>query len=329
METVRSFVNEFQIDCDWNESGKYHASALPHNVPKLDQFSQTLIQCGIAHDFVEKEDLVRRLGTEFYHAAVFTQGGVMLQPAKLMRGMINTLPGSVKLFENSPVTAWSRRGSGYEITTPKGKLLTKNLLVCTNGFLPSLGLKKDRAFPLTLTASLTRPLTTAEFNSIGAPTEFGVLCAQAMGATFRVTQDQRIMIRNTAEAYNPINMSASALASREKLHAQGIQKRYPQLPTGLIEHTWSGVTCISGNSTNIFEQTDKNLFVAGCYNGGGIGLATLFGEQLAFKACELETPEIEMIEARPKPNRLPPQPFLSWGVKIRLAKDRMAARAER
>ena len=329
METVRTFVNDFQIDCDWNECGKYHASAQPHNSQKLDQFSQTLIQCGIAHDLVEKSDLTRRLGSEFYHSAVYTQGGVLLQPAKLVHGMIQALPTNIKLYENTTVTQWHKRGNNYEISTPKGKLLAGNLLVCTNGFLPSLGLQQNRVFPLTLTASLTRPLTDLEFNSICNPTEFGVLCAQPMGATFRVTQDQRIMIRNTAEAHSPINMSPDVLAKRQKLHLLGIQKRYPQLPTNLIEHTWSGVTCISGNSANVFEQLDKSLYVAGCYNGGGIGLATLFGEQLAFKACDLETPELKTIEQRPKPNRLPPQPFLRWGVKFRLAKDRIAARAER
>jgi len=80
---------------------------------------------------------------------------------------------------------------------------------------------------------------------------------------------------------------------------------------------------------NIFEKIGKGLFVAGCYNGGGIGLATLFGEQLAYKAVGEKTKQMEQIEAREKPNRLPPQPFLRWGVKARLAKDRFNASKER
>ena len=46
----------------------------------------------------------------------------------------------------------------------------------------------------------------------------------------------------------------------------------------------------------IFDKIDHNIFVAGCYNGSGIGVGTLFGEQIAIKASEGNTKEIEIIE---------------------------------
>ncbi len=329
MDTVREFVNEHRIDCDWNESGKFHATSLEKNEEKLLNFSSTLTNCGIPHDVMFAEELSRRLGTVYYRAAVRTTGGVLLQPAKLARAMVERLPLSVELFEQTPVTAWHKSEGTFNVATPKGSVRAKNVLLCTNGFLPSLGVVADRAFPLTLTASLTRPLTDEEFETIGSPGEWGVLSAQAMGATVRLTGDRRIMIRNTAEAYNPINMTADTLAKRRQIHFQGLLRRFPFLPSNAIETTWSGVTCISGNSANIFEKLDDGLFVAGCYNGGGIGLATLFGEQLAFKAIGESTRAMEKIEARPQPNWLPPQPFLRWGVKARLMKDRVLATKER
>ena len=78
----------------------------------------------------------------------------------------------------------------------------------------------------------------------------------------------------------------------------------------------------------MFEQLESDLLVAGCYSGGGIGLATLFGEQMAYMARGQMTPPIAMIEARPKPNKLPPPPLLRWGVRMRLIRDRMIARHE-
>ena len=76
----------------------------------------------------------------------------------------------------------------------------------TNGFLKSLGIKGNYNFPLTLTASMTRPLTDSEFKSIGEPKEWGVLPVRPMGATIRMTKDRRILIRNTAEVHNPFKM---------------------------------------------------------------------------------------------------------------------------
>ena len=329
VQTVANFVERYQVDCDWNASGKYHATALAKNEAKLRTFSRTLDDCDIANTLMEAPALRTRLGTEFYRMAVHTAGGVMLQPAKLARAMIEALPANVSLYEQSPVLNWTRSGSRHQLTTAKGRINADHLLVCTNGFIPSLGLKRDRVFPLTLTASLTRQLTEAEFQSLGSPQEWGLLSAQAMGATVRLTGDRRIMIRNTAEALWSVNMTASQLALRVQGHNDGLRKRFPTLPSNLIEHSWSGITCISANSANLFEQLSPTLSVAGCYNGGGIGLATLFGEQLAYQAIGERTDEMDRIQQRPTPTWLPPNPFLTLGIKTRLVKDRYFGRLER
>ena len=84
-------------------------------------------------------------------------------------------------------------------------------------------------------------------------------------------------------------------------------------------------TAIIKNTT---KKIEDNIFVAGCYNGSGIGVGTLFGEQIALKAIDENTKEIETIEARNKPTWLPPEPFLSLGVKTRLIYERLRARSE-
>ena len=58
-----------------------------------------------------------------------------------------------------------------------------------------------------------------------------------------------------------------------------------------------------------------DIFVAGCYNGAGIGVGTLFGEQIAIKASNEMSNEIEIIESRIKPTWLPSQPILNIGDK--------------
>ena len=57
-------------------------------------------------------------------------------------------------------------------------------------------------------------------------------------------------------------------------------------------------------------------------------MGTLFGEQIAIKASEENTKEIETIEARNKPTWLPPQPFLNIGVKTRLIYERLRAKSD-
>ena len=328
IEAVKRFIREYQVDCDWNESGKYFASSKLEDEKTLENFSETLSKLGFENNLLSNQDLEKRLGTNFYNIALHTKGGILLHPGKLVRAMIDTLPKNINLYENSLLLDWKKINGLINCNFENGSIKTKKIIFATNGFLKSLNIKPNYNFPITLTASMTRSLTDEEFKSIGEPREWGVLPVKPMGATIRMTKDKRILIRNTAEVHNPNKMSKSELDKRSIKQKIGIKKRFPQLPDDVIQSTWSGIVSRTRNSSQIFEKIDDDIFIAGCYNGSGIGVGTLFGEQIAIKASNENTNEIKTIEARNKPTWLPPQPFLDLGVKTRLMYERIRARSE-
>ena len=328
INTVKKFINEYQVDCDWNECGKFFASSNREDQKILTNFSDTLSKLGFEHNLLSNNELLKRLGTSFYNVALHTKGGVLLHPGKLVRAMIDVLPSNVSLYENSSLLNWSKQKNIISCNFKNAIINTKKIIFATNGFLKSLGIKSNYNFPITLTASMTRVLTDEEFRSIGQPKEWGVLPVRPMGATIRMTKDRRILIRNTAEVHNPFKMSKKDLDKRSANQKIGIKRRFPQLPDDIIQSSWSGIVSRTRNSSQIFEKVDDNVFAAGCYNGSGIGVGTLFGEQIAIKASNENTKEIEVIEARNKPTWLPPQPFLNLGVKTRLIYERFKARSE-
>jgi len=328
IEAVKKFIKEYQVDCDWNECGKNFASSKKEDHKILENFSKTLSKLGFEHNILFDKDLAKRLGTNFYNIALHTKGGILLHPGKLARAMIDTLPENVNLYENSSLLDWKKINDIINCNFKNGSIKTKKIIFATNGYLKLLGIKKNYNFSITLAASMTRNLTDSEFKSIGEPKEWGVLPVRPMGATIRLTKDRRILIRNTAEVYNPYHMSQSELYKRSLKQKIGIKKRFPQLPDNIIQSSWSGVVSRSRNSSQIFEKINENIFVAGCYNGSGIGVGTLFGEQIAIKASNENSEEIKTIEARNKPTWLPPDPFLSFGLKTRLIYERIRARSE-
>ena len=271
---------------------------------------------------------LKKLGTNFYNIALYTKGGILLHPGKLVRAMIDTLPDNVNLYENSFLLNWNKVNDTVICNFKNGKIKTQKIIFATNGFLKSLGIKSNYNFPITLTASMTRSLTNEEFVTIGEPKEWGVLPVRPMGATIRMTKDRRILIRNTAEVHSPYQMSKSELTKRSLKQKIGIKKRFPELPDDIIQSSWSGIVSRTRNSSQIFEKIDDNIFVAGCYNGSGIGVGTLFGEQIAIKASNENTKEIETIEARNKPTWLPPDTILNIGVRARLIYERFIASSE-
>ena len=43
---VKNFIKQYQVDCDWNECGKYFASSKREDIKILNNFSNTLEKLG-------------------------------------------------------------------------------------------------------------------------------------------------------------------------------------------------------------------------------------------------------------------------------------------
>tara|TARA_B100000579_G_C22801644_1_gene840254 strand:+ start:438 stop:1730 length:1293 start_codon:yes stop_codon:yes gene_type:complete len=321
---VKKFITQYQVDCDWNKCGKYYASSKIEDEKKLISFNNMLNSIEIKNQILQKNELHNKLGTEFYKIGLYTHGGILLNPGKLARAMVDSLPENVTLYENSPLLKWDEENKRIKCTFNNGIIKASSIIFCTNGFLSSLGVEKQYSFPLILTASLTRNLTEKEFENIGSPSEWGVLSVRPMGATVRMTKDRRILIRNTVS----LNKNLTNTEINKNIHLKGILKRFPSLPKNIIETSWSGTVCRSGNAAPIFKKINKNIYAAGCFNGSGIGLGTLFGEEIANVASNNITNEVKLIQKAKKPNWLPPQPFLNLGIKARFLIDKNYAKSE-
>ncbi|MCP4492065.1 MAG: FAD-binding oxidoreductase [Gammaproteobacteria bacterium] len=326
LDLLRQQVKKHSIECDWDESGKFHCAALKSNIPKLKNFAQFLERAGFDHQVWSKQQLSERLGTDYYLHAVQTRSGALVNPAALVNGLITNLPGSVMLYDNTPVLQIDR-GDTIHLKTPKATISADRVVMAVNALMPRNGFKSNRVFPLTLTASLTRPLTQKEFDIIGAPAPWGVLSASSMGATVRFTNDRRVLVRNTVEWWPSLSMDDNELAKRRYKNMSGLRKRFPLLSNLDFEHTWSGNVCISQNSKPVFEH-DKNLFLAGCYNAGGVAMGSLFGKLIVDYALEQPSEELSRVLGQEKPSLLPPRPLLDIGLQTRLAFNRYLGRVE-
>ena len=63
IDVVKKFIKEHQIDCDWNESGKYFASSKIDDKKILENFSNTLSKLGFEHSLLGNKELSEKLGT--------------------------------------------------------------------------------------------------------------------------------------------------------------------------------------------------------------------------------------------------------------------------
>lgn len=326
---VKRLVETLKIDCDYTPSGYIFAVREADKFKKRAKVAQDILALGGEAKLLDADELKARLGISFYqHGLWIGSGNALMQPARFAKGLIDNLPQQIEVYENTEAAKLTPRSAGGAVITLRdGSITASKVIVGLNAFMPRLGLKRNQVFPISLTASLTRPLTDTEEAEIGRALPWGTLCPIEGGATVRLTNDRRILMRNTAE-YEPDGITESMLGKRRAWHEMGLKHRFPFLGEDAIEFTWSGHMCASRNGRFVFEALAPGLFAAGCYNGAGLARGTLLGKLMAEHAGGSGSALIDNALRQEKPTWVPSGPFFTVAAKIRLAHELRRARSE-
>ncbi|MEX2650033.1 MAG: FAD-binding oxidoreductase [Alphaproteobacteria bacterium] len=330
IEILEASVTSAGIACQWSRRGKYHAAVSPWGRARiLEPFARELEALGEPYRWLDRDALTRELGTPYYHAAVHTPGCVLMNPAALNRGLAECLPDNVTLHERAPVVRWSH-DNGVRLETPKGSVFAPTLIIATNGLADQFGAFRGKLLRFAAHASLTRPLTEAEWRALGGVEEWGLTPANAFaGATMRLTQDRRILIRQRITYAPSLRRSDADRSAARRLHQAAFRRRFPMLPAVTMEHTWTGFVCLSRNTAPGFGKVGPGMYAAVCQNAVGVTKGTIAGTLVADMASGQDNPMIADMEALGTPAALPPRPFLDIGVEARFALDLWRAHAER
>lgn len=315
IDHLKDQIDQHNIGCDWSLDGRYHAAVSPRGVTDvLEPYARELEALGEEFHWVEKEDLRSRVGTDHFTAAVFTPGGALMNPAALTRGLTDSMPGNVSLYENSPVIEASF-DNGIQFTTPNGSVRAPKMILAANGFSEQFGFFPRRFLHLSAQASLTRPLSESERLTYGIDRPWGITPANAFaGITMRYTNDHRILIRQGLDYCPGQKVSEAARINAVSRHKDLFDQRFPMLPNVEMEHTWSGIVCLSQNSAPGFGQLRSNVWSAVCQNAVGVTKGTFGGILAADLATGRDNPLIEDMQSLGEPSRLPMRPFLDVGV---------------
>lgn len=314
---LRDIVERHGIDCQMKACGKYQAAIEDRGIAVLEAYRRGLDKLGQAYEMIDGAELPAHIGTHFYRKALFTPGTVLVQPSALVKGLADTLPANVTLYENTPITDVDY-GDKIVISHRNGSITADKLILATNAFGMSFGFLKGRMLPVFTYASITRPLTTDEQARLGGKPYWGVIPADTYGTTVRRTPDNRLLIRNSF-SFNPGGQADPRLNQRfMERHRVSFANRFPMLPDVPFEYTWGGSLALSRNHSSQFGQLAPNVYGALCCNGLGItrGTATglLLADWLAGERGEL----IDFLLQSPGPNGNPPEPLLSMGVNFNL-----------
>lgn len=322
VEYLQTCIDRGKIECQWRRGGRYHAAAtLRGKQNTLDPHARELDALGEPYEWLDRDQMLRATGSAYYHSAIHTAGGALMNPEALTRGLADTLPPNVTLYESTPVVE-ADFDPKVRLTTPRGTMSAGKMILATNGFAPEFGFFRGRLIIVALYASLTRPLTDAEHDALGRIDDWGLTTkGSAGGVTARYTQDRRILIRKKFEYRPSFRISDAERMAVRREHQRLFEARFPTLPEVDIRHTWAGFVCVAQNQAPGFGRVAPNVYAAVCQNSLGVTMGTIAGVNAADLALGMDSPLLADMHALGQPNRLPPRPFLDIGVRARFAWD--------
>jgi glycine/D-amino acid oxidase-like deaminating enzyme len=306
MEEIAALVEASGIDCALSRRGTYRAAAGPSGRAALGRYRAFLDGAGLPYAVLDREALAGRIGTRFYEEGLYSPDCYLAQPAALIRALAGTLPGSVTLCEQSPVTQLVMDGNGWRITAGGHEVRTPQVILANNAFAKLIAPAASRVAAIYTYAALTEPLGDADLARLGSDRQWGLLPAHRLGSTLRLTADGRLLVRS-AHGYE-------AEASPAGIEAQlrdRLSRRFPQISLPPFAGTWGGATGYTLGGGPLWGRLGDGLWVSAGCNGGGVVKGTLFGAALAELATGGAPPDIGGLFGAAR--WLPPEPFRRLG----------------
>jgi len=307
--------------CELPRCGTYRAAAGPAGQQALQGYRDFLDACDLPYESLGPDALAERLGTRFYQEAVYSPHCRLVQPAALIRALAAGLPDSVQLCDNTLVTDIERDGGRWTVSAAGHRIRADRVILANDAFAARLHRAADRLVAIYTSAGLTEPLDAAALSALGSEESWGLLPAHRLGATLRLTQDRRLLVRNL-HSYER-EMSSVHLTIRL---AETLARRFPGVDLPPFASTWSGAIGYTRGGGPVWGQLDEGLWAAAGCNGGGVVKGSLFGRSLAELALGEKAPDIPSLFGRAK--RLPPEPLRFLGYAFANGRDSWRARAE-
>ena len=227
-----------------------------------------------------------------------------------MRGLGETLPTNVTLYEDSPVTE-IRSDGGFTLVGTDGTVRAEadRRQPVRRGD----GLKRHRVVPIAF-GTLTRPLDDEEMKHVGNAGEFGLLPASPNGSTVRLTRDRRVLMRNTLWYARSKRFEDDLIARMEDRHRQSIAERWPALENVDFAGTWGGIMAFTRNEGTVWGEVSDGLYVLVTMDTAPMTRGTALGKLLAEELAGADSDELHALKAA----FVPPDPILKFYAERRI-----------
>lgn len=298
LDYIFDFVTTEGIDCDLRRVGRYHAAHTPKHYEELVRDADTMRRDeGIESHPVPRAEQHTELGTDAYYGGIVFPRHAAIHPALYHRGLLNlALAAGAQVAGHTPALAIERTDAGYTVTTPRGTVRARDVVIATNGYTGNLmPWLQRRVIPIGSYIIVTEELPEALVDEL-FPTDRLASDTCKVVYYYRATPDRRRILFGGRVSATETDDTVSA-----PLLYRAMCRIFPALAGYGVSHAWHGFVAYSFDELAHAGVYDGIHYAVG-YCGSGVSMASYLGMRAGQKVLGLKEGATAM-DALPHPTR--------------------------
>jgi glycine/D-amino acid oxidase-like deaminating enzyme len=276
LKWIGDFIATEKIDCNFKVVGRFHAA---HNEPAFKRLTQALANepKGLETDgfVISRAEQKRELGTDAYYGGVVYPRHASVDPGLLHKGMLDrAIEAGAQVATHCPVTGIDREGTDFRVTTARGTVIARDVVVATNGYTgKTTPWLQRRVIPIGSYVIATEELDPALVDRL-FPTDRIVSDTRMVVYYYRLSPDRRRVIFGGRVSQGETDPMKSAVKLRDEL-----VRLFPELAGVKVTHTWMGFVAYTFDTLAHAGKHDGIYYAMG-YCGSGVGMAGYLGTKV-------------------------------------------------
>ncbi len=273
-------VREKRIDCEAVQNGWFQPAHSPGRVKLSAMRVEAWARRGAPVRLLDAAETAALVGSTAWFGGMLNTSGGHVNPLALARGLAEVaVAAGVRLFERTPALSIEKTARGWEVATPKGRVVADRVMLASNGytdaFVPGLFPSISRSLvPVTSWQMATAPLS-AELRATILP---GL---QAMSDTHGDLRFFRLDARGRLVTGGALMFAFDGVERLKRHIGARLAEIFPQMGVPTFDFVWNGRIGMTADRMPRFHNPAPGLWTWCACNGRGVALSVSLGRVFA------------------------------------------------
>ncbi len=279
---VERIVAEENIDCAFSRCGHLEVANKPGHFENFQRMAETMAK-ELGHNLriIPRDQLAAEIGSKIYFGGIVDDISAGANPARYVAGLGRAaIRAGAEICEQARVdqivSADSNGSSGWKVSTSRGSLWARDVLVATSGYTsgitPAL---RRRIIPIGSYIIVTEVLPESVAAEV-SPRNRMIFNSKYYTHYYRLTPDRRMLFGGRA-AFFPEN--ENTVRESQAILRRDMIEIFPQLQNTPVEYVWGGTLDFAFDMMPHVGKMDGLYYSVG-YAGHGVAMATLLGQKI-------------------------------------------------